>query len=143
LNSGTESSSEELSSSSYSGSESNHGSDNKRYGRVNRVVFDKNSDEYKKRRERNNKAVERSRKKTKMLEQQSLEQMINLKKENEMLEDKVKTLSKELQFLKELILSMAGKDIVGQHSDEHFTPLNNGNSFNNDDQKVPFNYDMN
>ncbi|XP_054164570.1 CCAAT/enhancer-binding protein gamma-like [Oppia nitens] len=108
---------EELSSSSMSGSDSNMGSDNKQFARVNRVVLDKNSDEYKKRRERNNLAVKKSRNKSKVRTQQTLERVNQLKAENEMLETKIKILTKELNFLKDLFLAHAGTSHNGQIPD--------------------------
>lgn len=87
---------------------------NRQYGRVNRIVLDKNSDEYKKRRERNNMAVKKSRNKSKMRTQQTMQRVVELKAENERLETKVKILSKELGFLKDLFLSHAGSAHNGQ-----------------------------
>lgn len=108
---------DDMSSSSYSGSDSNMGSDSKQFARVNRVVLDKNSDEYKKRRERNNLAVKKSRNKSKIRTQQTLERVNQLKNENEMLETKIKILTKELNFLKDLFLAHAGTAHNGQLPD--------------------------
>lgn len=93
---------------------SSSSSSNKQYGRVNRIVLDKNSDEYKKRRERNNMAVKKSRNKSKMKTQQTMQRVVELKAENERLETKVKILSKELSFLKDLFLAHAGSAHNGQ-----------------------------
>jgi len=119
---------EELSSSSMSGSESNMGSDSKQYARVNRVVLDKDSDEYKKRRERNNLAVKKSRNKSKVRTQQTLDRVNQLKQENEMLETKIKILTKELNFLKDLFLAHAGTAHNGQlpEVDMNFLQTTNG-----------------
>ncbi|XP_076358421.1 CCAAT/enhancer-binding protein gamma-like [Tachypleus tridentatus] len=68
----------------------------------------KDSDEYRRRRERNNLAVKKSRNKSKLQTQQTLERVQKLKAENEMLEVKIKILSKELSFLKDLFLAHAG-----------------------------------
>ncbi|GFR23056.1 hypothetical protein TNCT_676742 [Trichonephila clavata] len=70
--------------------------------------MDKDSDEYKKRRERNNLAVKKSRSKTKLKTQQTVERVNQLREENEMLEAKIKILTKELSFLKDLFLAHAG-----------------------------------
>ncbi|CAL1277057.1 unnamed protein product [Larinioides sclopetarius] len=70
--------------------------------------LDKDSDEYKKRRERNNLAVKKSRSKTKLKTQQTVERVNQLREENEMLEAKIKILTKELSFLKDLFLAHAG-----------------------------------
>jgi len=73
----------------------------------------KESDEYKQRRERNNLAVKKSRSKTKMKTQETLERVNKLRAENENLEAKIKLLSKELSFLKDLFLAHAG-NVHGQ-----------------------------
>jgi CCAAT/enhancer binding protein (C/EBP) gamma len=131
---------EDLSSSSYSGSDSNNGSDSKQFARVNRVVLDKNSEEYKKRRERNNMAVKKSRTKSKIRTQQTLERVNQLKSENEMLETKIKILTKELNFLKDLFLAHAGSSHGGHINDVDFTFLTNGSAVDGQlDHKVPSN----
>ncbi|XP_063542162.1 CCAAT/enhancer-binding protein gamma-like [Cydia strobilella] len=70
---------------------------------------DDESDDYRKRRDRNNEAVKKSRFKSKQRTQETFTRVSKLKAENQMLEDKVKTLTKELQFLKELFLAQATK----------------------------------
>lgn len=65
-------------------------------------------DDYRKRRERNNEAVKKSRVKSKIRTQQTLERVHKLKTENEMLEEKIKILTKELEFLKELFFAHTG-----------------------------------
>lgn len=70
--------------------------------------MDKDSDEYRKRRERNNLAVKKSRSKTKLKTQQTVERVNQLREENEMLEAKIQILTKELSFLKDLFLAHAG-----------------------------------
>lgn len=72
------------------------------------LPLDKNSEAYKRRRERNNLAVKKSRSKSKMKTQETLERVNKLKVENEVLEAKIKLLSKELSFLKDLFLAHAG-----------------------------------
>ncbi|XP_008549995.1 CCAAT/enhancer-binding protein gamma-like isoform X1 [Microplitis mediator] len=64
--------------------------------------------DYRRRRDRNNQAVKRSRVKSKLRTQQTLERVNQLKTENELLEEKIKMLSKELGFLKDLFLAHAG-----------------------------------
>ncbi|XP_020295263.1 CCAAT/enhancer-binding protein gamma isoform X1 [Pseudomyrmex gracilis] len=70
-------------------------------------------EDYRKRRDRNNQAVKRSRVKSKLRTQQTLERVNQLKTENELLEEKIKMLTKELGFLKDLFLAHAGSS---QHS---------------------------
>jgi len=53
-------------------------------------------------------AVKRSRVKSKLRTQQTLERVNQLKTENELLEEKIKMLTKELGFLKDLFLAHAG-----------------------------------
>ncbi|XP_056638817.1 CCAAT/enhancer-binding protein gamma [Diorhabda carinulata] len=65
------------------------------------------SDEYRKKRDRNNLAVKRSRVKSKQKTQETLTRVNELRNENTILEEKVKTLTKELGFLKELFLAHA------------------------------------
>ncbi|KAK7869559.1 hypothetical protein R5R35_003354 [Gryllus longicercus] len=67
-----------------------------------------NDEDYRRRRDRNNQAVKRSRVKSKLRTQQTLERVQKLKTENEMLEEKIKVLTKELGFLKDLFLAHAG-----------------------------------
>lgn len=52
-------------------------------------------------------AVKKSRFKSKQKTQETFTRVSNLKAENQVLEDRVKTLTKELQFLKELFLAHA------------------------------------
>ncbi|XP_067006276.1 CCAAT/enhancer-binding protein gamma [Anabrus simplex] len=65
-------------------------------------------DDYRRRRDRNNQAVKRSRVKSKLRTQQTLQRVHQLKTENEMLEEKIRMLTKELGFLKDLFLAHAG-----------------------------------
>ncbi|XP_060521269.1 CCAAT/enhancer-binding protein gamma-like [Cylas formicarius] len=69
------------------------------------------SDEYRKRRDRNNLAVKRSRVKSKQKTQETVNRVTELRNENSVLEEKVKTLTKELSFLKELFLAHASNNI--------------------------------
>ena len=59
-------------------------------------------------------AVKRSRVKSKLRTQQTLERVNQLKTENEMLEEKIRMLTKELGFLKDLFLAHAGRWIRDQ-----------------------------
>ncbi|XP_044745373.1 CCAAT/enhancer-binding protein gamma [Coccinella septempunctata] len=65
------------------------------------------SDEYRKKRDRNNLAVKRSRVKSKQKTQETMSRVNQLKQENSVLEEKVKSLTQELGFLKELFLAHA------------------------------------
>jgi len=88
----------------------------RQFARVNRVLLDKNSDEYRQRRERNNLAVKRSRTKSKIKTIQTAEQISLLRSENEHLLHKVNSLSRELRMLKEIFMAHAsnahGADIT-------------------------------
>lgn len=53
-------------------------------------------------------AVRRSRVKSRMRTQETLERVNQLKTENELLEEKIRLLTKELGFLKDLFLAHAG-----------------------------------
>lgn len=68
----------------------------------------KSTEEYRKRRERNNQAVKKSRMKTKMKTQQMVEKVTQLKNENEELEENIKILNKELDMLKSIFVAHAG-----------------------------------
>jgi len=128
---------DDLSISSFSGSDSNLGSEDRQFARVNRVVLDKKSDEYKKRRERNNMAVKKSRTKSKIKTAQTLERVTALKKENEALETKINILTKELNFLRDLFLAHAGNAHGGQ-LDMDLSALMSANvGSDKNDHKVP------
>nr|XP_026490423.1 CCAAT/enhancer-binding protein gamma-like [Vanessa tameamea] len=68
---------------------------------------DDEDDDYRRRRDRNNEAVKKSRYKSKQRTQETFTRVNKLKAENQMLEEKVKTLTKDLQFLKELFMEYA------------------------------------
>ncbi|KAL2076904.1 hypothetical protein ACEWY4_027505 [Coilia grayii] len=68
---------------------------------------DKESDEYRQRRERNNLAVKKSRMRSKQKAADTQQRVNELKEENERLEAKIKLLSKELSVLKDLFLEHA------------------------------------
>lgn len=57
----------------------------------------------------NPQAVKKSRVKSRQRTQETMERVQKLKTENDMLEEKIKILSKELGFLKDLFLAHAGK----------------------------------
>jgi CCAAT/enhancer binding protein (C/EBP) gamma len=69
--------------------------------------LEKGSDEYLKRRERNNLAVKKSREKSRQKAKETMDQVDKLRKENATLEQKVTILSKELGVLKDLFLAHA------------------------------------
>lgn len=73
-----------------------------------RAKLDKCGDDYLARRERNNIAVRKSREKSRAKAKETMAQVDRLRKENEMLEQKVTILSKELSVLKDLFLAHAG-----------------------------------
>lgn len=86
------------------------GSDGESYGRPSKRsrMMEKDTDEYQKRRERNNIAVKKSRERSRQKAKETIEQVNRLRAENEMLEQKVEILSKELSVLKDLFLAHAG-----------------------------------
>ncbi|CAG2164866.1 unnamed protein product [Oppiella nova] len=67
---------------------------------------DKASDEYKKRRERNNIAVRKSREKAKIRSRETEKKVSELARENDTLRKKVDMLSKELNVLKSLLTNV-------------------------------------
>lgn len=76
----------------------------------------KDSDDYKKRRERNNIAVRKSRQLSRMKAKVTQEKVTQLREENQKLEQKVQILSKELSVLRDLFLSSADASTTGSHS---------------------------
>ncbi|KAL0111530.1 hypothetical protein PUN28_013023 [Cardiocondyla obscurior] len=87
---------------------------NKENSKRKKQTDDEGDEDYRKRRDRNNQAVKRSRVKSKLRTQQTLERVNQLKTENELLEEKIKMLTKELGFLKDLFIAHAGGS--SQHS---------------------------
>jgi CCAAT/enhancer binding protein (C/EBP) gamma len=69
--------------------------------------LDKESEEYKARRERNNIAVRKSRDRSRAKAKETDEKLNDLRRENSCLEQKVEILSKELTVLKDLFLQHA------------------------------------
>ena len=67
------------------------------------------NDDYLSKRARNNEAVKRSREKARQKAKETHDRVTKLKNENEMLEERIKLLSKELTFLKDIFLAHAGK----------------------------------
>ena len=92
------------SSDSNAGSSEASGSE-RRFAKVNRVPLDKNSAEYRKRREKNNAAVRKSRDKSKLKAQETAARVLALKQENEQFRAKIDSLNKELELLKNLFLA--------------------------------------
>lgn len=90
------------------GPKSNHaGQASKR----NPTAADKESEEYKKKRQRNNVSVRKSRQKSKSKAVSTVDKIEQLKAENVDLESKVVILQKELSFLKDLFMSSAAQTI--------------------------------
>jgi len=74
--------------------------------RKNGKSVDKNTDEYKRRRERNNIAVRKSREKAKMRTRETEEKVKLLVKENERLQKRIELLSEELNVLRSLFTNV-------------------------------------
>ena len=81
---------------------------NKGKGSKMTLNVEKDSEEYRKLRERNNEAVKKSRTRTKLRTQGTLEKVEKLRNENSRLEERIDGLKKELDLLKELFMSHAG-----------------------------------
>jgi len=79
-----------------------------------RQKLDKNSDEYKKRRERNNVAVRKSREASRQKAKDTMEKVSRLRDENKALEQKVTILNKELGVLRDLFLTHASATATQQ-----------------------------
>ena len=74
-----------------------------------KIGSEKDSDEYKRRRERNNEAVRKSRQKSRQKASETEVRVTELKKENADLEQRVTLLHKELELLKDLFLTHANE----------------------------------
>lgn len=97
-------------------SESSEDSDAYSHKGEKRQKMSKDGDEYVARRERNNIAVRKSREKSRAKAKETVEQVNKLRRENEVLEQKVTILSKELSVLKDLFLAHAGNVTeIGNH----------------------------
>lgn len=75
----------------------------------NALAVEKDTEEYRKLRDRNNEAVKKSRTRTRLRTQNTLDKVEKLRGENTKLEDRIEGLKKELELLKELFVSHAGK----------------------------------
>nr|XP_039256809.1 uncharacterized protein LOC120333447 [Styela clava] len=75
--------------------------------RTKDLTLEKNSEEYIRRRQRNNVAVKKSREKTREKSVYTLQKVEQLKEENEQLESKISILTKELSVLKDLFMDHA------------------------------------
>ncbi|KAK6185415.1 hypothetical protein SNE40_007657 [Patella caerulea] len=84
------------------------GSDGEGKSGRKRQSVTRDSDEYRKRRCRNNTAVQKSRTKSRQKAKETMAKVNRLRQENEMLEQKVQILTKELSVLKDLFLAHAG-----------------------------------
>ena len=69
-------------------------------------------DDYHSKRARNNEAVKRSREKARQRAKETHDRVTKLKDENNLLEERIKLLSKELTFLKDIFLAQAGELIA-------------------------------
>lgn len=98
--------------------------------KMKKTSGDKDSDEYRQRRERNNLAVKKSRMRSKQKAQDTQQRVNELKEENERLEAKIKLLSKELSVLKDLFLEHAHNlaDNVQAPGVEGASPAHNNNN---------------
>jgi len=73
---------------------------------VGKKMIDKNSEEYRRRRERNNVAVRRSRDKTRHKREETEKRVAELEEENQKLREKLTLLNKEINVLKSLFSSV-------------------------------------
>ncbi|BET02366.1 Basic region leucine zipper [Nesidiocoris tenuis] len=81
-------------------------------------ILDSSDDEgYRKKRDRNNMAVKRSRVKSRMKTQETVERVEQLKRENDQLVEKINLMSKELSFLKELFIAQASSTGIPSNVD--------------------------
>lgn len=102
--------------------------------KMKKTSADKDSDEYRQRRERNNLAVKKSRMRSKQKAQDTQQRVNELKEENERLEAKIKLLSKELSVLKDLFLEHAhnlSDNVQPPGGVDSASPANNNNINNN------------
>lgn len=84
-------------------------------------VLEKDSNEYQRRRRRNNVAVRKSREKTRERSASTLQKVEQLKVENEELESKISILTKELSVLKDLFMDHA-RGFCGTGNSVHLSP---------------------
>ncbi|RUS70042.1 hypothetical protein EGW08_022191 [Elysia chlorotica] len=83
-------------------------------GSGKRQKLDKNSDEYRQRRERNNLAVRKSREASRKKAKETMDKVSKLRDENRALEQKVTILNKELMVLKDLFMTHASATATAQ-----------------------------
>ncbi|RDD43258.1 CCAAT/enhancer-binding protein gamma [Trichoplax sp. H2] len=93
-------------------------------GSNSRKSLNKYSDEYRRKRERNNEAVRKSRKKTKLKSMETQERVMQLSMENEELKTKLSLLTKELSVLKSLFVN-SGVVSAGNLTDFSSNKLDN------------------
>lgn len=93
--------------------------------------MDKDSDEYKRLRERNNQAVKKSRTKSRVKAALTQERVSKLRDENKQLHDRVDALHRELGFFKELFLDQAGANGQRQLEQMDLSFLNDDDSSEN------------
>lgn len=79
-----------------------------------RQKLDKNSEEYRQRRERNNLAVRKSREASRKKAKETMDKVSKLRDENRALEQKVTILNKELLVLKDLFMTHASATATAQ-----------------------------
>uniref|UniRef100_A0A0B7BTW1 BZIP domain-containing protein n=1 Tax=Arion vulgaris TaxID=1028688 RepID=A0A0B7BTW1_9EUPU len=94
-------------------SDSEDSSSQKRRG-VKKQKLEKNSDDYVRRRQRNNVAVRKSREASRQKAKETMEKVSVLREENKALEQKVNILNKELGVLRDLFLSHASATATAQ-----------------------------
>ncbi|KPP71315.1 CCAAT/enhancer-binding protein gamma-like [Scleropages formosus] len=99
--------------------------------KMKKTITDKESEEYRQRRERNNLAVKKSRMRSKQKAQDTQQRVNELKEENERLEAKIKLLSKELSVLKDLFLEHAHNLADNVQPQGAEAPSNNNNNSGN------------
>ena len=78
-------------------------------------MSEKNKDTYSVKRARNNEAVKRSREKSRSKASEITDRVSELKKENQDLEERLKLLSKEFAFLKDIFAAHAGKKLYSSN----------------------------
>lgn len=79
---------------------------------------EKDTEEYLKKRERNNVAVKKSRDKARMKQKETSMLVVKLRKENAELDSKVKLLSKELEVLRGLFIGLGKTEPVEEAQDQ-------------------------
>ncbi|XP_013391037.1 CCAAT/enhancer-binding protein gamma isoform X2 [Lingula anatina] len=86
----------------------NAGGGGKAKARRPRSYGERDSEEYKEKRERNNVAVKKSREKSRQKSKETQEKVSGLRAENKLLEDRVEVLQQELNVLKDLFMAHSG-----------------------------------